>query len=225
MSQDIIKITLPSNPSITKVNVTNLTSTVMGFTGATGSGSTGSGSTGAGFTGATGTQGPIGATGAQGSIGSTGAGFTGATGAQGIQGLIGATGASVGGGGGGGQEATFGVMANSNLVAPLTDISNHYDIRVAGSLTECVANQKDWGPSGSLDTVFDILYRANVSASWTSIFPAGNANKMVIPNGNTAQTINITFSSGTVSVSPGYQLRLDLIAGIVNSAVVKLRWS
>ena len=98
MSQDIIKITLPSNPSITKVNVTNLTSTITGPIGATGAsglqGTTGPiGATGA--SGLTGTTGPIGATGASGLTGTTGPiGATGASGLRGTTGFNGATGAS-----------------------------------------------------------------------------------------------------------------------------------
>jgi len=96
MSQDIIKVILPSSPSVTKVNITNLTSTLIGFTGATGSSTGGIGSIGAtGASGLTGTTGPIGATGASGLQGTTGPiGATGASGLQGTTGPIGATGAS-----------------------------------------------------------------------------------------------------------------------------------
>jgi hypothetical protein len=122
----------------------------------------------------------------------------------------------------GGQtwEATFGIEVGSDIT-PETDVSNHYDIRSVGVPFECVANQKDWPEA--VDTILDVQQRSGAGA-WASIFPPGNANKIMIPNGQTTEIRFTGFADGVSFADTDDQLRLDVLQGTASGVQVKVLW-
>lgn len=126
----------------------------------------------------------------------------------------------------GGAKATFGINVGADISGPTYDVTEHFDIEIAGAPFELVMNQKDWVDSG-MDTIIDILVRDPYASdpSWYSIFPfdSSYAFNPTIPSGEDGNFTHTVFVDG-LTFHVGQQLRLDVLSGVASGALFKLRW-
>jgi len=76
----------------------------------------------------------------------------------------------------------------------------------AGTPLFAKANLED-AASGQ-DAILDIEYSADNGASWSSIFPAGNGNKLVMPAGSKAVITVTSFSISSVALNTKFRPRV-----------------
>ena len=128
------------------------------------------------------------------------------------------------GGGAAGDKATFGLVAD---LLVLSDLTNHYICRKGGTFLDCVVNPKV-APTGAA-AILDIEKSADDGATWASVFPAGEANKLNLPAGSTATVSLAVFAAApNNAIAPGDLLRINCLqkgSTIAGSRIeVVLRW-
>lgn len=117
--------------------------------------------------------------------------------------------------------AGFDIPEGGDIVGPDTEICQRWDITVDGTPFETWANQADW-PDPTTDTILDIRKRTPPSATWASIYLSGDANKIVIPAGQTDPVLLAANLAVGVSFARGDQLTLDAVQGTLSRINTKV---
>ncbi|MFN3326882.1 MAG: hypothetical protein ACK5AZ_25595 [Bryobacteraceae bacterium] len=127
--------------------------------------------------------------------------------------------------GSGELKATFGLVRPLEVEEGLT---LYFISRSEGTFTDVVAKVRDEAPVGQ-DAVLDIQISKDDGETWDSIFPAGDANKLVIPDGSTALVTRTTFDPDHNVIAKDDLLRIDCLqAGTTvpgKGIEVVLRWA
>jgi hypothetical protein len=119
-------------------------------------------------------------------------------------------------------KATFGIGIETPVLVR-ADITNHYLVRVGGRPFRYSVNTKTAPTITAL--ILDILKSSDNGGSWSSIFLAGNPNKINVPLGSTA---HLSFTTGFAAVVfvAGDMLRIDCLqsGGAAQDCETVLEW-
>lgn len=113
------------------------------------------------------------------------------------------------------------LLGACEALAVAEDVTNRRSVKAGGQFFQAVVNAKQ--PSTAGRVVLDILQSEDDGETWTSIFPDGNDNKVVIPEGFEGQ---LRFTSFAQDAADGALLRPDILEAGTDCAkvVLEVQW-
>lgn len=111
-----------------------------------------------------------------------------------------------------GQQFTIRTIDRRNPCAVGSDLSQPYTLDISDGtwfrpLAATIAAKT--APAGD-DLICDYLYSTDEGTTWASLFPSGDANKIVLPDGEVVATIT-TFAQPVMSVKKFTRIRYDVL--------------